>query len=181
MVKYTIKTTSKLWPGDMQGVISRTNFFHYILTIQFYNGFQSQPTCQFDTDFFSKFTDFKQPNILQICTGLYRKTLSFSMHNFKSIYWIQIPPFGITKKSYILARVLQYHRAAISRLSDFITSFSREATTLCWNPLSFCIYSDHLIFIVKRLVSLHAVGCKKPPTFEWMNFFVVLHGDICKS
>ena len=107
------------------------------------------------------------------------------MQNFKSIYWIQIPPFGTAKKqnksSYIWTRVLLYPRAAIWRLTGDIISYIWEAKTLCGNSPSFSIYSAHLIFIVKGLVSLDAVSCEKPPTSECIHFCEARRASHCHS
>ena len=88
---------------------------------------------------FSKFTldnHTRLANIRKKNTGPYRNTSSCSMQNSKSIYWIQIPPFGIAKNKscYICTSVLLYHRVAISRLADDITSYMWEKKTLRWNP-----------------------------------------------
>ena len=47
-------------------------------------------------------------------------------------------------------------------------------------PNQFVIASYLAVAEHQIMFSLHSVSCKKPPTSECIQFFFIIHGDICK-
>ena len=135
---------------------------------------------------FSKFTDFREPNTpskydVQNFTDPYRKSLTCSMQNFKSIYWIQIP-FDIEKNPLIFEQkcyctsVLQFRDWL---MISYVTC--RRQKTLCWNLLIFShlLYSSYFHRKRTGFTSPFELQKAAPAHLNVFHFFII-HGNICK-
>ena len=151
-----IKTTNKFLPGpvmcDMNGIISSTIFFHYIHTVIFYNVFQFQATWSIWYHSFRNLLTLdnqrRLANITKFYCSIRKYIIMHHAKNLKSIYWIQISPFGIAIKTNPL---IFEQECYCTTCSNFVINWwyyhlQVGGKHLGWNPRSFSINS---YFIVK--------------------------------
>ena len=177
-----IKTTQALtWSSvmhDMQVVISWTNFFNYILTVKFYNGFQSQPTYQFDTAFFEICWLWRQPNT----PSKYCKILP--IHNER--------PYHPARKVSNLYKCIEYTNTTFRHWKKILLYLSVTVPPCCnfaiywWyhqlrmggknivmDPLSFYIHSAHLILSLKDWFHFTVRVARSRSHLNVLNYFLL--------